>query len=152
MPVEAILTPINEVRRISDGDATPGALSFASSNGSKLEEIRRILKSDGLLFLGVPNSQTSWKKLQRSVGISSFSDPDHKVEYSEKSIRDLLKKHNFAIVNFGYGKFDTPLRGIADIIGGFSITLYKKISDWRTKRVIKNPQEASGFEIVVKKL
>ncbi|OGG12711.1 hypothetical protein A3D77_03850 [Candidatus Gottesmanbacteria bacterium RIFCSPHIGHO2_02_FULL_39_11] len=58
MPVEAILTPINEVRRISDGDATPGVLSFASSNGSKLEEIRRILEREVIgRDLGVPEIQ-----------------------------------------------------------------------------------------------
>lgn len=116
-----------------------------------LEEIRRVLIPNGLLFLGVPNSQTSWKKLQRSVDIWSYSDPDHKIEFSEKSIRDLLKKHNFGIIDFGYGKYDTPFRGLFDIVGGFSLTLYKKISDWRTKKVKTESDEASGFEIVARK-
>ena len=44
-----------------------------------LQEIDRVLKPRGLLLVSVPNSQTSWKKLQRSVGVCSFSDPDHKV-------------------------------------------------------------------------
>lgn len=116
-----------------------------------LSEVGRILKPNGLLFLGIPNSQTSWKRLQRSAGVCSYSDPDHKIEFSEKSIRALLKKHNFEIVNFGCGKYDTPYRGLFDVIGGFSLTLYKKISHWRSRKVKTCPKEASGFEIVARK-
>ena len=113
-----------------------------------LKEIKRVLKPQGLLFLGVPNSQTSWKKLQRSVGFNSYSDPGHKIEYSEVEIKSLLKKQAFKIERFDYGKFDTPFRGIFDIIGGISLSLYGKLSDWRQKKTSKNPQEATGFEIV----
>lgn len=114
-------------------------------------EIKRILKPKGLMFLGVPNSQTSWKKFQRSAGVNSFSDPDHKTEFSENSIRGLLKNHSFKILNFGYGKFDIPARGIIDILGAISLTFYKKISDWRQRKVKDNLQEAAGFEIVAQK-
>src|SRR3990167_9319958 len=82
-----------------------------------LDEIKRILKPGSLLFLGVPNSHTSWKKLQRSVGVCSCSDPEHKIEFTEKSIRELLAKHQYKIVYFDYGKYDTPLRSLFDIIG-----------------------------------
>src|SRR3989338_2416812 len=117
-----------------------------------LSGIKRVLRPQGLLFLGVPNSQTSWKKLQRSVGICSFSDPDHKIEFSEEQIIALLKKHGFSIKHFGYGYFDTPLRGLFDVIGGFSQGTYKKLSQWRRKKVQQKPTEASGFEIVAQKL
>lgn len=116
-----------------------------------LEEIERIIKPRGLLFLAVPNSQTSWKKFQRSAGIGSYSDPDHKIEFSEKSIKNLISKHGFKIIEFHYGKYDIPLRGLFDIIGAFSISLYKSTLNWRTRKVIQNPQEASGFEIVAAK-
>ncbi|MDP2649738.1 MAG: class I SAM-dependent methyltransferase [bacterium] len=115
-----------------------------------LEEIKRTLKPNGLLLLGVPNSQTTWKKFQRSAGVCSYSDPDHKIEFSKKSIVSLLEKHGFKIINFSYGKYDTPFRGLFDIIGGFSIGIYKKISEWRQKKVLLEPNEASGFEIVAK--
>jgi len=61
---------------------------------------------------------------------------------------DFLKKHKFEIIAFGYGKFDTPFRGMFDIIGSISIPLYKKITKWREELTKKNPNEASGFEIV----
>lgn len=117
-----------------------------------LREIKRVVKYGGLMFLGVPNSQTSWKKTQRSAGICSYSDPDHKIEFSEQSIKKLLASHDFKIIHFGYGKYDTPLRGIFDVIGGFSLKFYKKISDWRQSKAIKNPKEASGFEIVAQNI
>ncbi len=117
-----------------------------------LTEIRRLLRPGGLLFLGVPNSQTSWKKLQRRFGVNSFSDPDHKVEFSEVQVRNLLKKHGFKIENLGYGVYDTPLRGLIDIIGGFSLKAYKKLSLWRKNKARFNPKEASGFEVICRKL
>lgn len=117
-----------------------------------LQEIKRVLKKNGLLFIGVPNSQTSWKKFQRSAGVCSFSDPDHKREYSEKQIRQLLNKLKFKIIEFNFGKFDTPMRGIFDVIGAFSIPIYKKISNWRQRKAIEKPTEASGFEIIAQNL
>jgi len=113
-----------------------------------LSGIKRVLKPDGLLFLGVPNSQTSWKKLQRSSGVCSFSDPDHKVEFTQKQIESLLEKFGFKIIHLGYSSFDTPLRGLIDIIGSFSLTAYKFLTYLRIEAGQKNPQETSGFQIV----
>ena len=117
-----------------------------------LKETRRILKPYGLLLLGVPNSQTSWKKFQRSAGVCSYSDPDHKIEFSKSSIRILLKKHKFEILHFGYGKFDIPARGLIDILGSVSLTIYKLVSRIREQLTQEHPQEASGFEIVAQRL
>lgn len=117
-----------------------------------LKEVRRVLKRNGLLFLGVPNNQTSWKKFQRSAGICSFSDPDHKIEFSQRSIKALLKKHKFKIIQFGYGKFDIPARGLLDIAGSLSLAFYKLVSEKRDKFAQTYPNEASGFEIIAQKI
>ena len=114
--------------------------------------IKRVLKKNGLLFISVPNSGTSWKKLQREVGINSYSDPDHKIEYSENQIRNFLKNNNLDVISFKYGKYDTPLRPIYDLIGAFSLNLYKSILKSRQERSNENPQEASGFEIVAQNI
>lgn len=126
-------------------------LEHLKNRNQALSEVRRVLKPNGILLLGVPNSQTTWKKFQRSAKVCSFSDADHKIEYSENSIKQLLKKHKFKIVKFSYGKYDTPLKGIFDAIGGFSLSIYKTISLYRAKKTRFNPKEASGFEIVVTK-
>ena len=127
-------------------------LEHLANRDQILDEIKRVLKPSGLLFLGVPNKETSWKKIQRIVGVCYYSDPDHKIEYSKKGIINLLKSHKFEIHYFGYGKFDTPLRGIFDIIGSISIPIYKKITKWREKKAKKSPIEASGFEIVAQNI
>lgn len=115
-----------------------------------LQELKRIIKPGGLLLLGVPNSQTSWKKLQREAGFCSYSDPDHKIEFSQKQIEKLVNKY-FHILYLGYGNYDTPLRGLIDILGGLSISSYKEISKWRREKARQNPQEAGGFEIIAVK-
>lgn len=127
-------------------------LEHLQSRDQILAEIRRILKPGGLLLLGVPNSGTSWKKLQRSVDLSSLADPDHKIEFSQNSIEKLLVKHNFKILHLGFAPYDTPLRGLFDAIGGFSLSLYKFFWQWRLRLAQKNPSEAVGFEIVARKL
>ena len=123
-------------------------LEHLSNRQQALQEIKRVLKSRGLLLVSVPNSQTSWKKLQRSVGVCSFSDPDHKVEFTQKQIESLLEKFGFKTIYLGYSSFDTPLRGLIDILGGFSLTTYKFLTNLRIEAAQKNPQEASGFEII----
>lgn len=127
-------------------------LEHLKKRDQAMREIRRILKPFGFLFLGVPNSQTSWKRFQRSAGVCSYSDPDHKIEFSQKSIRELLKKHDFKVIHFGYGKLDIPARGLLDIVGGFSLTIYKFVTRIRGKFAQEHPKEASGFEIVARRL
>lgn len=127
-------------------------LEHLNKRDQALSEVRRVLTPNGLLFLGIPNSQTLWKRFQRSAGVCSYSDPDHKLEFSENSIRQLLKKHKFEILHFGYGKLDIPARGLIDFIGGFSLTLYKSISRKREQLAQEHPNEASGFEIVAQKI
>lgn len=125
-------------------------LEHLNERGQIMSEIKRTLKPNGLLFLSVPNSQTSWKKLQRSVGICSFSDPDHKIEFTEESIKKLLSNYDFELIQFNYAPTDTPFRGLFDIIGSLSLGLYKKISNWRLSQSKRSPQEAVGFEIIAK--
>lgn len=113
-----------------------------------LKEIKRTIKRGGLVLISVPNSQTGWKKLQRQVGLSSYSDPDHKTEFSEEEIKILLKKNGLHIVSFEYGRKDTPFKGFFDILGGFSLSLYKKTLIWRDVKNPKDVGEAEGFRIV----
>ncbi len=126
-------------------------LEHLKKRDSILREINRILKPSGVLYLGVPNSQTSWKKFQRSAGVNSFSDPDHKIEFSQGSITSLLAKNGFKIKNFGYGKWDIPFRGVLDVAGAFSLSLYKYADKKRALYTKKHPIEASGFEIIATK-
>ncbi len=54
------------------------------------KEIRRVLKADGILLIGVPGQK----------GFSS--DDDHKIFYDEKKLQALAKKNHFNVNHFFY--------------------------------------------------
>ena len=88
-----------------------------------LKEAKRVLKTKGTIFLTAPNKNTSWRKIQRKVGINSFSDPDHKKEYSLPEIKKLLVKLKFKILSLESITYDTHYIGFIDLVGGFSLLL-----------------------------
>lgn len=116
-----------------------------------LKEVRRILGKDGKLILAIPNIDTDWKRLQRKYGIFSYSDPDHKIEYSKQTIAKELEKAGFRILKVSPISYDTPYVGFIDLAGGISLALYKKLAKWKEKMLKLHPENASGFQIVVSK-
>lgn len=116
-----------------------------------LKEIRRVLKPKGILLLSIPNCETSWKKLQRKLGMFYYSDPDHKIEFSKAQIKLLLNRSDFIVKTIEPVTFDTPWVGIIDLIGGISLNFYKTLSKWRRVQALRFPQESIGFEIVCQK-
>lgn len=117
-----------------------------------LLEIKRILKRRGRALVVIPNNDTSWKRLQRKYGIFSYSDPDHKIEYTEKSIKDELLKAGFQIESIEPTSYDTPWVGFIDLVGGISLTFYKKLSSWKKKMAKAHPKDCSGFQVVAVKV
>lgn len=113
-----------------------------------LREAKRVLKKGGMIFLATDNPQTSWKKFQKEQGLFYYADKDHKYEYSKKEIISLLRKNKFKVISIKPVTFDTPFKPFIDLIGGFSLTLYSKLSDYRRKMVLKHPSQTTGFQIV----
>src|SRR3972149_9260312 len=122
-------------------------LEHLKNESLAMREIRRVLKPNGKLFLSLPNRETSWKKLQKSVGLFYYSDYDHKREYTKGEIIKLCRKYNFEVKFIKPVVLDTPLAPVFDLIGGFSLTVYKKLVEWKKRKVLKNPQESVGFQI-----
>lgn len=112
-----------------------------------LKEIKRILKPKGKLFLSIPNINTSWKKAQKSAGLFYFSDTDHKREYTLEQIKKLCKDFKFEIKFIKPITLDTPLAPLIDLTGGFSLSIYKKLSDWKKTMVREKPEESVGFQV-----
>lgn len=129
-----------------------GVLEHLFNRESILKEIRRVMKSDGQLLLGVPNETTSWKKLQMKVGVQHFTDPDHKLEFTRQSITDLLTKTGFTPISIQPTAFDTPLAGLIDVVGGISLNLYQKLLFWKWDVVKRNPEESISFFIIANKI
>jgi SAM-dependent methyltransferase len=146
--------------RLVRGDVEEG-LSFLSGHFDKvlcldllehvhkrdllLEEIRRVLRPGGLLLLAVPNRGTSWKRQLERAGLFSYSDPDHKIEYTLEELKEELERNGFQILRVHPTVYDTPLTGFIDIVGGFSLNLYRKLTEVRRRLAWKHPEENAGF-------
>jgi SAM-dependent methyltransferase len=113
-----------------------------------LGEIRRVLKPRGLLLLAVPNRLTSWKRRLERAGLPFYSDPDHKIEYSESELADELERNGFMIGARVPGVYDTPLIGVIDLLGSLSLSLYRRLSALRRRLASRHPIEDAGFFLV----
>lgn len=126
-------------------------LEHLRNDHTALLEVYRVLKQEGLLLISLPNSQTSWKKLQRKYSLNSYADPDHKKEYTRLQAIKLLKSLGFNILETSTITCDTPLAPLIDLAGGLSLSLYRKLILWKKQLVLKHPEETTGFRIVAKK-
>lgn len=117
-----------------------------------IADINRILKPKGKFLLAVPNVETSWKKMQKDAGLFYYSDPDHKIEFTSSQIKKILEKQNFKVVSLDTTVFDTPLAPLIDILGGLSLSLYRKLSVWKQNYARSHPKETSGWKIVCSKI
>lgn len=113
-----------------------------------LSEIKRVLKKNGLFLLTVPNKNSSWKKMQRSVGLNSFTDADHKIEYSLSEIKKFLQHHCLTVVKTSLITLDTPLAPAIDLVGGISLSLYRQLDSWKRQKIKSRPEETSGYRVV----
>ncbi len=116
-----------------------------------LRECYRILKPGGKMILAIPNTQTSWKKFQKSAGLNFYSDPDHKIEYSKEEIILEHQKAGFEVLEVNPVGYDFPLTGFIDLIGGISLSLYRNLWQWKINKVIKNPSDTIGFMVISEK-
>lgn len=116
-----------------------------------LAEIRRLLKPWGLAFITIPNINTSWKQLQKKVGLNPFADPDHKIEYSLAEVKNIFKSAGFDIISLKPVTYDSPWIGFIDLLGGLSLRLYSKIALYKKAKAGQNINESTGFRIIIKK-
>jgi len=116
-----------------------------------LGEIRRVLKPSGRLLVSGPNRDTEWRRRLRAAGLCAFSDPDHKVEYTEAEFLAELAAGGFEpagpVMPVVY---DTPWAGVIDALGGVSLRLYARLSRWKREVALARPEESTGFRVVVR--
>jgi len=128
-----------------------GVLEHLNKRQFALKECYRVLKPKGRLLLGIPNFYTSWKILQRRFNINSFTDPDHKIEYSQQQITQDLNQAGFRVEQILPVAYDTPWAGFIDLIGGFSLSSYQKLLSWKHRKASQFPSESNSFNIIATK-
>ena len=85
------IIPFND--KTFDSVLLDNVLEHIESPSLLFKEIRRVLKPDGLLLIGVPGEK------------GYRSDDDHKIFYDKKKLQILAKKNQFNVTQFFY----TPL-------------------------------------------
>lgn len=120
--------------------------------GAVLREIHRVLRDDGRLLVSGPNRETRWRRTLRGAGLFAFSDPDHKIEYTQEEFVAELAAAGFEpdgdvmpVV------LDTPWAGVIDAVGGFSLSIYARLSRWKREAAMRRPEESTGFRVVARK-
>jgi SAM-dependent methyltransferase len=69
--------------RVFDGVVLDNVLEHLAAPEALLDEIRRVLREEGRLIVGVPGSR------------GFTADPDHKIHYDEPSLTAVLQHHGF---------------------------------------------------------
>lgn len=117
-----------------------------------LREIGRVLRDDGRLLVSGPNRETRWRRTLRAAELFAYSDADHKVEYTREEFLAELAAGGFEpegdvmpVV------LDTPWAGAIDVLGGLSLSLYGRLSQWKRDAALRRPGESTGFRVVARK-
>lgn len=117
-----------------------------------LREIHRVLEPSGHLLVSGPNRENSWRRTLRAAGLFSYSDPDHKIEYTREEFLSELAEAGFepdgAVMPV---VLDTPWAGVIDAVGGVSLSLYDRLSRWKREAALRRPEESTGFRVVARK-
>lgn len=117
-----------------------------------LQEIHRVLRDGGRLLVSGPNRETRWRRRLRAAGLFAYSDPDHKIEYTEAEFLAELAQAGFepegAVMPV---VLDTPWAGLIDAVGGVSLSIYDRLSRWKREAAERRPEESTGFRVVARK-
>ncbi len=132
------------VERVARGETSPRKNSdfYVRSNHSfehidnprdVLREIRRIIKPDGCLFIGVPNVD-SWAADLFGANWYNLGPPTHPFGYSPRTLTTFLEQEGFRVEHVGYNST------YAGLIGSVQIMLNRKSGKpSHVGRLINNP-------------
>jgi SAM-dependent methyltransferase len=64
-----------------------------------MQELGRILKSNGTLYLAVPNAASTWRKVFGANWVSGWYAPFHLFHYNRKTLAELAQQHGFVVTD-----------------------------------------------------
>lgn len=101
--LSALITP--ELRRLPYDDASfdaalsCGVLEHVVDPSASLDELRRVLKPGGTLYVyKLPNPHSYLEKVARRAGLYYHGKLEHDRLYTPKEARDLLERHGYELV------------------------------------------------------
>lgn len=118
-----------------------------------LQELRRILKPDGKMYISIPNTNTPWKMMQRKYGVDSRDDEDHKIEYSHETLQLEMKMAGLKIVSQLYPIVPSlPINGLIALTAVLSPRFYRFLQNWKHDFAQKHPKHSIGWYFMVEPL
>lgn len=118
-----------------------------------LREIHRVLRPEGKLFISAPNRDTRWKRQLRAAGLPAMADPDHKIEYTWDELVAELRTGGFHVIAGPLPiVYDTPWAGLIDLLGGISLSAYRRLARWKVAAAQRSPEETTGWRVVCKRM
>src|SRR5439155_1252937 len=100
-----------------------------------------------LLDVGCGNGMHALKAARRCARVVGL-DADLKIEYTLEELRDELGRNGFTIVRLHPSVYDTPLIGLIDVVGGLSLTAYRRLTGLRRRLAARWPEQNAGFYVV----
>jgi 2-polyprenyl-3-methyl-5-hydroxy-6-metoxy-1,4-benzoquinol methylase len=73
----------------------------------RIEQLNKLLKPEGTLFIAVPNSN-SWDAKKYKEYWDGYDVPRHLYHFNQKSFKSLMEKHGFEIIETRPMIFDAP--------------------------------------------
>ena len=105
---------------------------FMHNRNGILKELKRVKKEDGVGVISIPNADTSWKKKLRAAGLDSMDDPDHKIEYTKKSLAEELGAADLTIESKLMPIIPSfPWNGLIAMSAAVSPKIYRRLQSWK---------------------
>ncbi|MCP4269133.1 MAG: class I SAM-dependent methyltransferase [Candidatus Brocadiaceae bacterium] len=99
--VQMDATRLNLKNNSFDSVVTIENIEHVKDYGKYIQEIYRVLKNGGTLFLTTPNDNRFFHRIYRILGCKIKYNKYHEHEFSLKEIKTLLKKNGFKILKQG---------------------------------------------------
>jgi len=124
-------------------------LEHLNNRVAVLRDLKHKKKNEGIVVISIPNTNTSWKIKLRSVGLDSYDDSDHKIEYTPNSLKDELGRADLKIISDLHPIVPSfPWNGIISMSAAVSPRLYRKLQVAKRRYVEKNPEESIGWVFI----
>lgn len=121
-------------------------LEHLDNRKAVLEDLKAKITADAAVVISIPNTDTTWKKTLRSVGLDSYDDAEHKIEYSRETLEEELSRAGFTIVSDLYPIIPgIPWNGLIAMSAAVSPKLYRKLQTAKRHYVERHPEESIGW-------
>lgn len=132
-----------------DGITLFQTLEHLSDPNKTLNELKKWLKKDGYLFIATPNSNC-WMRIILGKYWFEFKPAEHLSLFNNDSVRFLLEKNGFKIVQIANDYFYYPIGYIFERIAYYTrIKFFNKI---KINSSVRFPLPLGGMIIVAKKI